>query len=210
MKIPLILKCKRLLAVLLCTVSINAWSELDNYVIDIKGQHAFIQFKIKHLGYSWLLGEFRKFDGQFSYDANNISASKLMVEIDVNSLDSNHAERDKHLKGEHFLAVNDYPKAGFRSEKIVAVNKDAFDIYGELNLRGVKKSIVINANKIGEGPDPWLGYRAGFEGKTSLTLTDFNITRDLGPASTQVELLLYVEGVRQPKNDDEFDSEFFQ
>ena len=27
-----------------------------DYVIDTKGAHAFIQFKIKHLGYSWLLG----------------------------------------------------------------------------------------------------------------------------------------------------------
>ena len=40
----------------------------ENYVLDIKGAHAFIQFKIKHLGYSWLLGRFNKFDGSFSYD----------------------------------------------------------------------------------------------------------------------------------------------
>mgnify|MGYP001826760935 FL=1 len=50
---------------------------------------------------------------------------------------------------------------------------------------------------IGNGPDPWGGYRRGFEGTTTLTLTDFGIDYDLGPASTEVELTLSVEGIRR-------------
>ena len=45
--------------------------------------------------------------------------------------------------------------------------------------------------------DPWGGYRAGFSGSTSFKLKDFNIKKDLGPASQEVELILSVEGVRQ-------------
>lgn len=48
----------------------------DEYVIDKKGMHASIQFRIMHLGYSWLWGRFNDFDGEFTYDKNNISASK--------------------------------------------------------------------------------------------------------------------------------------
>lgn len=40
----------------------------DDYVIDKKGAHASIHFKISHLGYSWLWGRFNDFDGTFSYD----------------------------------------------------------------------------------------------------------------------------------------------
>ena len=201
---------KQFLAVLCFLTAFNVWADTERYIFDIKGQHAFIQFKIKHLGYSWLLGGFRKFDGHFDFDANNIENSSVSVVVQTNSLDSNHAERDKHLKGKDFLAVKKYPQATFNSQSISRRSDGGFDIHGELSLRGVSKNIVINAKEIGHGPDPWFGYRAGFEGYTTLKLSDFNITKDLGPASTHVELQLHVEGVRQPKQSDEAGSEFFE
>lgn len=57
--------------------------------------------------------------------------------------------------------------------------------------------MVIAAKFIGEGKDPWGGYRAGFEGSTLLKLKDFDIQKDLGPASQDVELIISVEGIRQ-------------
>ena len=71
------------------------------------------------------------------------------------------------------------------------------DITGNLTLNGVTKPVVIAAKFIGEGKDPWGGYRAGFEGSTTLRLKDFDIQRDLGPASQDVQLTISVEGVRQ-------------
>lgn len=59
------------------------------------------------------------------------------------------------------------------------------------------KPVVIAAKFIGEGKDPWGGYRAGFEGTTTLKLKDFDISMDLGPASETVELIISIEGVRQ-------------
>ena len=56
-----------------------------------------------------------KFDGNFSYDEKNPSAAKITVNIDTSSIDSNHAERDKHLRGEDFLDVKKYPEARFIS-----------------------------------------------------------------------------------------------
>ncbi len=50
---------------------------------------------------------------------------------------------------------------------------------------------------MGEGKDPWGGYRAGFEAEGEIALKDFNITHDLAPASQNVELIISVEGVRQ-------------
>ncbi len=71
------------------------------------------------------------------------------------------------------------------------------EITGNLTLNGVTKPVTIKAELIGQGDDPWGGYRAGFLGTTTLKLKDFNIQRDLGPASQEVELTLSVEGVRQ-------------
>jgi len=169
----------------------------DNYIIDTKGAHASINFVIKHLGYSYIIGRFNTFSGEFSYDPNNIAASTVNIAIDTRSVDSNHAERDKHLRSSDFLNVDKNPKATFVSKKVVLDDDGTFKITGDLTLNAVTKSITIAAEKVGEGKDPWGGYRVGFVGETEFALKDFNITKDLGPASQTVKLELHIEGVRQ-------------
>tara|TARA_B110000467_G_C18167354_1_gene393188 strand:+ start:261 stop:848 length:588 start_codon:yes stop_codon:yes gene_type:complete len=167
-----------------------------DYKVDVEGAHAFVQFKIKHLGYSWLLGRFNQFDGNFSYDAKTPNDAKIAIEIDTTSLDSNHAERDKHLKGKDFLNVGNFPKATFTSESIKFSDDSNAVVTGQFTLKGITKEISFPIVKIGEGDDPWGGYRTGFSGTASLKLADYGITYNLGPASTHVEMGLYIEGVR--------------
>lgn len=172
-------------------------SMADEYLIDTKGAHAFIQFRIKHLGYSWLYGRFNNFSGSFSYDEKNPSASKVDVIIKTDSIDSNHAERDKHLRGEDFLNVTKYPEARFTSTSFKDNGDGTAMLIGDFTLNGVTRNITIHVKHTGHGPDPWGGYRRGFEGATTLKLADYGITYDLGPASREIELILSVEGVRQ-------------
>jgi len=169
----------------------------DRYLIDTKGAHAFVQFRIKHLGYSWLYGRFNDFAGEFTYDEAAPNDSKVEVVIKTASLDSNHAERDKHLRGEDFLGVDKYPEATFKSTSYKETGFNQSVLEGELTLHGVTKPIKIEVTRIGNGPDPWGGYRRGFEGSTTLKLADFGIDYNLGPASREVELTLSVEGIRQ-------------
>jgi len=186
------------IALLMATTALPiSTASAADYAIDVKGQHAFIQFKIKHLGYSWLVGRFNKFDGQFSYDDKKPSATSVAVNIDTSSIDSNHAERDKHLRGKDFLNTGKFPNAKFVSTSYKANGKGKGKLVGNLTLHGITKEITINLTHIGEGKDPWGGYRTGFEGSTNLTLKDFGIDYDLGPASTTVEMYLSIEGVRK-------------
>lgn len=175
------------------STSVNA----ADYIVDYKGAHASVNFKIQHLGYSWLTGRFDKFSGEFSYDEKNISASKINMLVDTSSLNSNHAERDKHLRSEDYLDVSSFSTATFSSTKVTDKGDGKLEIIGLLSLHGVEKQIVINAVKIGEGKDPWGGYRAGFSGTTKIGLEDFGIPAKLGPASTHVELEFHIEGVRK-------------
>jgi polyisoprenoid-binding protein YceI len=179
----------------LATLSISTVQAAD-YKVDVEGAHAFVQFKIKHLGYSWLLGRFNSFDGGFSYDDKAPNKAKINIEIDTSSLDSNHAERDKHLKGKDFLNVSSFPKATFVSNSIKFSDNENAIVTGEFTLKGVTKTISFPVVKIGEGQDPWGGYRSGFSGTTSLKLADYDISYNLGPASTHVEMALHIEGVR--------------
>jgi len=168
-----------------------------DYLIDKQGQHAFVNFKISHLGYSWLYGTFKDFDGSFSFDEKNPQASKVKVSLKTASVDTNNAERDKHLRSGDFLSVDQHPTATFESTSVKSTGQGTADISGNLTLNGVTKPVLIAATFVGQGDDPWGGYRAGFAGSTKLKLKDFAIQKDLGPASQEVELIISVEGVRQ-------------
>ncbi|RUP08507.1 YceI family protein [Hyphomicrobium sp.] len=168
-----------------------------DYVIDTKNAHASITFRIKHLGFSWLTGRFDRFSGTFSFDDKNPDASKVKVEIDTASVDTNHAERDKHLRAADLLDTDGFPSATFESTSVKAEGPDKAKITGKLTLHGITKEITIDAARIGGGKDPWGGYRDGFTGTTELTLADFGINRDLGPAAKTIELTLNIEGIRQ-------------
>ena len=167
------------------------------YAIDKEGQHAFINFKTGHMGFSMLHGRFNDFDGTFSWDAAKPENSKVNVTINTASVDSNHAERDKHLRSDDFLNVDKHPQATFVSTAVEVTGENTAKVTGDFTLNGVTKPVVIDARFIGEGEDPWGGYRAGFEGTTSIKLADYDISMDLGPASAVVELDLTIEGIRQ-------------
>ena len=166
-----------------------------DYVIDTKGAHASINFNVSHLGYSFIKGRFNTFSGDFSYDANNIEASQVNVAVDTTSLDTNHAERDKHVRSADFINAGKYAEAKFTSRKITDKGDGMLAVTGDLTLYGQTKPITIDATFIGEGSDPWGGYRAGFTGTTTLVLKDFGI-KAMGMVQT-VDMELHIEGVRK-------------
>lgn len=188
---------KRLSGLAIATLLFTTGSALAaDYKIDKEGQHAFVNFRIKHLGYSWLYGTFKDFDGTFSFDEKNPANDKVNVTINTNSIDTNHAERDKHLRSADFLNVAKFPQATFTSTEVKKDGND-LDITGNLTLNGVTKQVKLEAELTGQGDDPWGGKRAGFEAEGKIRLKDFNITTDLGPASQEVDLIISVEGVQQ-------------
>jgi len=187
---------KKLVLGLLLTVTSSFSVTAAEYGVDIKGMHAFIQFRIVHLGYSVLAGRFNDFDGDFTWDKTNPGASSINIEIKTKSLDSNHAERDKHLRNEDFLDVDKYPTATFKSTKYHG-DASGGKMDGMLTLHGVTKAITLDVKVIGEGDDPWGGYRAGFEATTSIRRADFGMDYNLGPAAESMDFDLFIEGVRK-------------
>ena len=188
---------KLVLASVFATLIAAPALQAADYVIDTQGAHAFVQFKVSHLGYSWLHGRFNTFSGTFSYNDKNLAASKIQLDIDTKSVDSNHAERDKHLRSPDFLNVDKHGKATFVSSKVVPKDGANFDLVGNFTFNGVTKEITIAASKTGEGKDPWGGYRAGFAGEITIKPSEFGLTYNLGPASETVKLWLHVEGIKK-------------
>lgn len=188
---------KKLLLATALTASMFAsyTASAAEYVIDTKGAHASVNFAVSHLGYSFIKGRFNSFEGEFSFDKENVEASKINVTVDTRSLDSNHAERDKHIRSSDFINAQKFGTATFQSTKVTDHGDGKLLIDGDMTLHGVTKPISIDATFIGEGQDPWGGYRAGFEGSTRIELEDFGIP--IMGTSSYVDLELHVEGVRK-------------
>lgn len=172
---------------------LGAWSaQADDYKID--ETHSFIQFRTKHLGYSWEYGRFNVIGGTFTYDAANPANNRININVDVNSINTNHDLRDEHLQ-EKYLHTDKAPKASFTS---TAYKGDANSgtVTGELTLNNTTKTVTISIKKVGEGNDPWGGYRVGFEGTLTIDTRDYGYNYQLGDSSYIVDLQLGVEGVR--------------
>lgn len=191
---------KRLLAssvLALGLLSSTAIVQADDYTIDSENMHASINFRIQHLGYSWLYGRFNDFAGTFSYDEAKPEASKVEVTVKTTSVDSNHAERDKHIRSKDFFEVEKFPEAKFVSTAYKPNGDGTGTLTGDLTLKGVTKPLEVKVHEIGAGKDPWGGVRRGFEGTAKFALADYGISYDLGPASKEVELILSLEGVKK-------------
>ena len=193
---------KSLAALALGTALLTAGQAMAaDYTIDKEMQHAFVDFKISHLGYSFIHGTFKDWTGTFSFDAAKPEDSKISIDLKTASVFTNNAERDKHISSKDFLDVATYPDAKFVSTKVVTTGKNAdgkltADVTGDLTLHGVTKPVVVKTVFNGEGKDPWGGYRAGFNGTTSIKRSDFGKMMDLGPQSDTLELNISFEGVK--------------
>lgn len=175
-------------------------AQANTYAIDdnTNGSHAFITFRVKHLGFSWLYGRFDKFSGTFDYSESDPATNKVALSIDAASISTNHAERDKHIRSGDFLDVANHPTITFESTSFTPSN-DGGTLKGNLTLLGVTKEIEFEIERIGGGEDPWGGYRQGFEGYVTIQPNDYGIDMvgQLGPAAADVEMMLSIEGLRQ-------------
>lgn len=168
-----------------------------DYAIDVEGKHAFVRFKVSHLGFSYVLGEFPDLDGRFTYDVSDPSVASVEIEVETGTVETHHARRNVHIRSEDFLHVEEFPTARFVSTSYEETGGGSGILEGNLTLRGVTRPITLEIQRVGEGEDPWGSYRAGFEGTTTITMADFGMDYNLGPASRTAEIYFSIEGIRQ-------------
>ncbi len=166
----------------------------EEYRIDPR--HSGVEFEISHLGFSIMQGNFETLSGNFTYVPGKPRATSISVVIKTDSVDTNDAERDKHLRDKKFLNVKKFPEATFESTSAKVGDKGG-SIKGKLTLHGVTKEITIKVDSVGAGNDPWGGYRRGYVGHTKIKRSDFDMNHNLGPLSDDMKLRLFIEGIRK-------------
>jgi polyisoprenoid-binding protein YceI len=117
---------------------------------DIDKSHSHIGFKVRHLVISKVRGTFNQFKGTVSFDDSNIETLKTELEIDVASIDTGDAKRDKHLRSADFFDAKNHPKMIFKSTRVKKAGKGKLEVFGTLSMKGVTKPVMLQV----EGPSP--------------------------------------------------------
>jgi polyisoprenoid-binding protein YceI len=130
--------------------------------------HSEIKFKVRHLIVSTVTGQFKKFDAEIETPDDDFSKAKITFEAEVNSIDTNNADRDTHLKSEDFFDAANHPKMTFRSKSISKISDDKYKITGDMTMRGTTKEITLDV--------VYNGKAKGFDG---IEVAGFEITGKL-------------------------------
>jgi polyisoprenoid-binding protein YceI len=136
--------------------------------------HTEVQFKVKHLVISTVTGSFKKFSGSVVSEDEDFDGAEVNFSLDVDSIDTNQADRDTHLKSADFFAAAEYPTVDFQGN-LKKKSGNHFDLEGSLTLRGTKKTVVLDVEFGGIMVDPWGNTKAGFEISGKINRRDFGL-----------------------------------
>jgi len=168
--------------------------------------HSKVGFEIAHLVISTVEGQFTSYKGTVEL-GKRLEDTKIEATIDVASISTGNADRDKHLKSPDFFdAANDKFKTITFVSKKVSGTADHLVVKGDITLRGVTKPITLEGKYAGVVTDPYGNTKVAFSAKGTLSRKDFGLVWnkmiEAGPVvGDQVTLDLRIEaGKPQAKN----------
>ncbi|MGH3433540.1 MAG: YceI family protein [Thermocrispum sp.] len=138
--------------------------------------HSRLGFVARHAMVTKVRGAFNDFTGTATIDGADPGRSSVTVTMNADSIDTRNADRDAHLRGSDFLELETYPEITFASTAVGQTGEGAFDVTGDLRVKGVTRSITIPLTFEGAAQDPFGNERIGLEGSVAISRKDFGIT----------------------------------
>lgn len=147
--------------------------------------HSAATFAVRHMMVSQLRGTFKNVQGHIDFDPDNPAGiAAVEATIDAAGIWSGDDARDAHLRDADFLDVAAYPDIVFRSAGVRCIGEAAFQVTGDLVLRGVSRPVVLAVRYLGRWPCPyWEGdrdlgptLRSGFVATTTINRHDFGVS----------------------------------
>ena len=186
-----------LLAALLLT-ALPGHAEPARYELD--PDHITVAFLVEHLGYAKVLGMFRAARGSYSFDEAIGALSDVRIEVDTQSVFSNQAKRDQHLKSADFLNASEFPRMVFTATSAKRTGDRNFEIAGQLELLGRAQPLTLNAtwNKSGTSPLD-KSYVMGVSARGSFKRSSYGMKYgvDNGWVGDEVPLIIEFEAKRK-------------
>lgn len=138
--------------------------------------HSEIVFKVKHMMFTNVSGNFTKFDASVVTEGDNFDNAKFDFSADVASVDTGNGDRDNHLRSGDFFDAENFPKMTFTSTGFTQKSGDDYVLTGDLTIRDVTAPVTLNVEFGGTAKDPWGNVKAGLSATGKLNRKDFGLT----------------------------------
>jgi polyisoprenoid-binding protein YceI len=170
---------------------------------EIDSEHFSIAFAVAHIGYQQQLGMFLEAQGSFRYDPETGELFSGRVEVQADSVFSNHNARDDHLRGRDFLNARRNPAIVFAATEFVPSegNADQGVLRGDLTLLGQTHPVELDVT-INKRADYPFGHRRetlGISAETTILRSRWGMDYGVadGLVGDEVALKFELEGIRQ-------------
>ena len=140
----------------------------------IDTSHSQVGFTVRHMVFAKVRGEFKQWSAELEL-GDDLSASKVNVEIETASIFTNEEKRDGHLRSADFFDSEKFPKMTFVSKRVEKSGGD-LRLVGDLTIRGTTHEVTLEVEETGRGKDPWGQDRVGFAAKTTIDRTKWGLT----------------------------------
>jgi polyisoprenoid-binding protein YceI len=138
--------------------------------------HTSIEFAVKHLMIVTVKGSFTGIEASIVVDDSKPAGANVNVKIDTATITTKNEQRDAHLRSGDFFDVDTYPTITFAGKRIIGEAQGAFQLVGDLTIRGVTKEITLDATFEGRAKDPWGGTRIGYSASGKIRRSEFGLT----------------------------------
>lgn len=161
--------------------------------------HSEIAFSVKHLMITSIRGMFTEFEGRVVAGGPDFSDADIRVEISASSLQTQHLQRDAHLKGEDFFDVASFPIIIFQSTTFIQINPTHYLLNGILTIRDIQEPVQLKVFYKGKSIDMQGEVKYGFELEGIISRKDFGLWWNQQTASgnlliaDEVNLLLNIQ-----------------
>ena len=186
-------------------MSTDTQSAVQTYNID--PSHSRLGFTVRHMGFSKVRGSFEQFEGTIHLDPDDLSTLEAETTVQTQSITTNEADRDEHLRSADFFEIETYPAITFKSTEVRDVSGNSFALVGELTIHGETQTVELEGEYQGTGTDPWGGTRVAFEASTQINRKDYglnwNQVLEAGGVlvSEKVDITLEVQAVQEEQEE---------
>jgi polyisoprenoid-binding protein YceI len=159
--------------------------------------HSEIGFKVKHLMFTNVSGNFKSFTASAETEGDNFTNAKIDFSADVESIHTNNEQRDQHLKSADFFDAAAFPVMSFSASSFIDKGNGEYELAGNLTMHGVTHPVKLTAEFGGIVKDPWGNIKAGFSINGKLNRKDFglnwNAVLETGGVMVSEEVKIHAE-----------------
>jgi polyisoprenoid-binding protein YceI len=171
-----------------------------NWTVD--ASHSNVKFSVVHMVVSETEGYFKAYNGKVVSNTPDFDGASIEFSVDVNSINTDNVDRDKHLMGDDFFNAEKYPKMNFKSVSFKKISGNKYELTGDLTIRDVTKRVKFDVTYGGTAKDPWGNVKAGFKVKGKINRKEYNlkwsVLTEAGGmvVSEEVDILMNIELVQ--------------